>query len=73
MIVINRTQLRHVLSTEGKLLSHQALLNYEKEGVIPKGRKSGNSYLYSVEQVAEHLKTSKESIVEVVKKFNMKK
>ena len=73
MIVINRTQLRHVLSTDGKLLCHQSLLNYEKEGVIPKGKRSGNTYIYSIEQVAEYLSTSKESIIETVKNFNTNK
>lgn len=73
MIVINRTQLRHLLSTDGKLLCHQSLLNYEKEGVIPIGKRSGNTYIYSIEQVAECLSTSKESIIETVQKFNNKK
>lgn len=73
MIVINRTHVRHLLSTDGKLLCHQSLLNYEKDGVVPTGIKSGNTYIYSVEQVAKCLNTSKESIIETIKKFNANK
>lgn len=73
MIVINRTQVRHILSTNGTLIKHSTLEKYEEDGVIPKGRKSGNTYIYSVEELSQSLKTSKESIIEQINNYNNKK
>lgn len=73
MIVINRTQVRHILSTNGGLVRPSTLEQYEADGLVPKGKKSGNTYIYSVEELSQSLKTSKESIIEKVHEYNSRK
>ncbi|MBS7833972.1 hypothetical protein [Wohlfahrtiimonas chitiniclastica] len=70
MIVINRTQVRHILSTNGTLIRPSTLEQYEADGIIPKGKKSGNTYIYSVEELSKALNTSKESIIEKIHAYN---